>query len=513
MIAQDMTKGNANKYPDKTAVIVGNTRYTFKQLHERVNSLANALSDIGLKKGNMFAVCAGPCAQHPEILYAAIETGMPLAVLNSAVSKEGLVHQLNTAKLPVIIFDEETYDRFESLRSQLKSIKHYIVIGSSRKGTLNYDELISSHPPLDLPEVNVSYDDLVWVTSSSGTTGLPKLIMRSYETSLALGLRFGYGLQLTGDDVFFNIGSPSMAFCLSRVISYLGATFIMANEFSPEAILRTIETERVTKIFCGAIFVRGLINYPDSGKYDHSTLRRVITVGAPLDVEEWQRAIEMVGNIFVNAYGSVEDTPTCYLYPEDIAREGGQINAERLKSTGRETPGAHIRVIDDQGNDVQPGRLGELVTRGETLMKGYYNEPEKTREVIKGGFYHTGDLVKMDEEGYIYFAGRKSDVIAVSGEMVLPQEIEGVISRIEGVSDVTVIGLPDDKLGQTIRAVIVTKEKEKITEADVIRFCEKYLPDFAVPRSVDFVESLPRGPSGKILKNEVMNMYLQQKRG
>lgn len=509
MIALDMTKGNAEKYPNKTAVIVGDTRFTFKQLHERVCRLSKALSAMGLKKGDLYAVCAETCAQHIEIVYASIETGVPIMVLNSSVSEEGFSHQINIAKVECIILSEECYNRFESSLGELKSVKNCIVIGSPKKGVKNYEEFIASYPPEEVPEVYVNYDDIVWITSSSGTTGFPKLIMRSYETSLALGLRFGYGLNLTGDDIFLSIGSPSMAFCLCRVIGYLGTTFIMANELSPEGILGTIEREHVTKIFCGSIFIRGLLKYAHFNKFDISSLKRVIAVGTPLDVEEWKRAIELFGNIFVQVYGSVEDTPTCFLYPEDIFSADGQLNLSRLKAMGRVAPGAHVKVVDETGKEVQPGATGELITKGETLMKGYYNEPTKTQEVIKGGYYYTGDLVKMDEEGYIYFIGRKQDAIFTCGEVVFPNIIEGVISRLPQVKEVAVIGIPDEKMGQKIKAVIVLNEGDKTNEEEIINYCKNHLKSYEIPHSsLDFVSSLPKGVSGKVLKSEIMKKYL-----
>jgi long-chain acyl-CoA synthetase len=210
----------------------------------------------------------------------------------------------------------------------------------------------------------------------------------------------------------------------------------------------------------------------------------------------------------VTYYGLAEMGHISSLSSKEFVFEGPPEKVNRLRSCGKEAMNVEVRVIDEWGNDVQPGQLGELIAKGDEMMQGYRNAPKATEEAIKQGYLYTGDLATTDEEGYIYLAGRKKDAIITQGKMLLPSEIEEVIYRHPGVSEVAVIGVPDEKLGQAVKAVVVAKEG-KITEEEIIELCRQNLPSHAVPKSIDFVESLPKTPSGKVVRYALSEKYTQ----
>jgi acyl-CoA synthetase (AMP-forming)/AMP-acid ligase II len=506
-IMLDVTRRNARVQPNRTAVICGSTRYTYKELNAHVNSLSNALNDIGLRKGDILPVFADNCPQYPEILCASVKTGMPILPLNTLVSDEGLVHLVNNARAKIVFCTPNYQKRLLCLRSQLKSTEHYIVLGNPEGGARGYQELISLYPSIEPRKVELSYDDVSYVGTTSGTTGLPKQAMRTYENALACALQLGYILGMTPEDVFYQPCFVTFGAGMWRLLFYLGCTCILATDFSPKVTLETIEMEGVTKVFANAGLIRELVNYPHVDEYNHSTLQRVLVVGAPLSEKEWRQAIKTFGNIFVRVYGLVEQSPVAVLHPDDFTFDGEPEKVKRQYSCGRESLGSRVRVVDEQGNDVPVGELGEVIIQGEHLIKGYLNAPEATREAMREGYFHTGDLARIDEEGYIYLGGRKQDVITTGGKMVLPMDIEALILEQKQVREVAVVGLPDEKLGQIIKAVVVLKEGENISKEELIKLCCQHLPSYAVPLSIDFAENLPKGVTGKLLRSEIIKKY------
>lgn len=509
MIIEDIPRRNARRYPNKTAVVYKGTRYTFKELNDRVNSLANALTSTGLEKGDKIAIIADSCNQYLDIFWTTAKTGMVTLPFNPGLSQQDLSYLINNAGARALVFSHNYLALIESLRPQLKDVKHYIVIGASDGGATGFEELISSHPPLE-PEVTINDDDLLALGCTSGTTGLPKQTMETYKSLMmrVLGLFPTYDMR--EESVFLMAAplfwGPSVSL-FSTWCFYFGSPFIIASELTPRSILETIEKEGVTIAFMSMALLGELINYPDLDKYDHTSLRCIVGTGAPLPPQAWRRAIEAFGNIFVSLYGTVELWPITYLFLKDIVFEGPPEKITRLRSCGREATNIEVRVVDEQGNDVQPGQLGELIAKGNALIKGYWNAPKATQEAIRGGFFYTGDLATVDEEGYIYLSGRKKDTITSQGKVLIASEIEEIIYRNPQVLEVAVIGVPDKELGEAVKAVVALRKGGKATEEELIKLCQEHLPAYAVPKSVDFIERLPRNPTGKILRHALRKKY------
>jgi acyl-CoA synthetase (AMP-forming)/AMP-acid ligase II len=503
---RDIPKRNAEKYPDKTAVVFGNTRYTFRELNDRINSLANALSNMGLGKGDRLAIMADSCHQYADILWTAVKMGMAITILNPASSQQELSYLVNNAGARAILVGQSYCELAESLRPQLRSVSEYIIIPTS------YEELISSSSPLE-PEAKVSDDDLLILGCSSGTTGMPKQVMHTHSSSLAQSLGMLEGYSMSENDV--NLLATPVFWGLTQIVAliysgYFGCTAIIAGELTPQSILAIIEKERVTTIFTGAPSIPGLTEQAQLGKYNHASLRCALVVGAPLSLAAWQRAIDTFGSVFMPAYAITECGLLYFFPPQDFNFRGPPEKTKWLSSCGKKSRDADVRVVDEEGNDIKPGQLGEVIARTNSLMKGYWNEPRITEEAIRNGYFYTGDLATVDDNGYLFLAGRKKDAITTQGKVLASTEIEGIIYLHPQVLETAVIGVPDEALGEAIKAVVVLKEGGVATEEEIIRFCQQHLPDYAVPRSVDFIGQLPKNPSGKILRYVLREKYARQ---
>lgn len=505
MIIRDITVGGAIRHPERTAVVSGETRYTFRELHQRSNRLANALLGLGLGKGDILSVYADNCPQYPEIAAACIKTGIAIAPFMVSVPPADLVPMINNCHSQAVICSQRFLEPVSQLRGQLSHTRHLISLGGGGGAALDYDDLLAQASPADPPAPVLDYPDLSYVGSTSGTTGLPKQTMRTYETTLAVGLEIAYALDLNPNDVYFQPCTAIFGIGCWRLLLHLGCTCILPNDFSPQSILETIQKERVSKIFTTAGCIRELLNFPGLKDYDLSSLRRIWVTGAPLTAPEWERAIGVFGYSFVQAYSIQEQAPVSLLQPEDFreALEGGR--PERLRSVGRPALGVQIRVVGPDGALLGPGELGEVATSGGNLIAGYLNNPQVTAEAIRDGVFYTGDLGLFDDEGYLYLKGRKSDMVVKGGQVVLPQEVEAAILRHRAVREVAVVGVPAGAKDSKVVAFVIGDSRTPPEE--ILDQCRAALPAHAVPTELIFVDSFPKTASGKVMKHRLIDQY------
>ncbi|MBU2608282.1 MAG: AMP-binding protein, partial [Chloroflexi bacterium] len=253
--------------------------------------------------------------------------------------------------------------------------------------------------------------------------------------------------------------------------------------------------------------IMSLLEHPQLNRYDTGSLRHVWFGGLPMPVESFKRALQTLGNIFFQVYGMIELTPLAITVPEEQVIDGPPDKVKRLASCGKEPPNVEVRVVNDEGTDVVPGEVGEVIGRGDNLMKGYWRMPQATEEALRDGYLHTGDLATIDEDGYMYLVGRKKDLIVSGGNTIYPSEIEEVIYQHPSIVEAAIIGVPDDKLGEVPLAVVVVRKEDNATADDILAFCQQKLPDYACPRSVTLVEKLPRNPAGKVLRKVLQEKY------
>jgi len=505
----EILERNARRYPNKTALVFQENRLTFAGLNERVNRLTNGLSGLGVSKGDRVAIVADTCAQHIEISCAGIKGRTATTLLNPGLSPRELIYLINNAEPNTVILGENYKGLIDSLRPELGSVKNFIIIGEPQDDMKGYDALIASSSPEE-PRVKTEDDDLLFLLCSGGTTGLPKQVMYTHRGILFTMLNMIWVYRVEHEDIFLFAIPAFWAQVLPFLVLphfYMGCPVVMLKDATPESVSETVQQEKITNTFLGSPFLPLLLDFPDLNKYDYSSLHRILVAGTPLPTEVWERAIKTFGKIFEQVYGLCEMSPITFLPPEDFVLEGPPEKVNRLRSCGREALNAQARIVSEQGEDISPGEVGEVIAKGKGRMAGYWNAPKATKETIRGDYLYTGDMATIDEEGYIYLVGRKKDVITIQGKMLSPSEVEDIIYRHPAVQEAAVIGVPDDELGEAVKAVIILKKGQEASSSEIIGLCKEHLPHHAVPQSVDFVTSLPKSPVGKVLKHKLREKY------
>jgi acyl-CoA synthetase (AMP-forming)/AMP-acid ligase II len=355
-------------------------------------------------------------------------------------------------------------------------------------------------------------DDVITLSATGGTTGAPKGVMnshRAFQTYFAhFMIAFPYGVTRP-----VNLAAAPMthtAGMLSLPCSARGGTVVILTKPDPLQVLDCIERERVTELFLPPTVIYRLLDTPGCSERDYSSLRYFFYGAAPMSVDKLKQAIRVFGPVMAGAYGQTEAAASIsYLPPDEHFVEGQLASDERLSSVGRPCPLIRVEIMDDSGTALPQGASGEICVRGDLLMSGYYKAADKTAETIVNGWLHTGDIGHLDAEGYLHITDRKKDMIISGGFNIYPSEIEQVIWGHEAVRDCAVIGVPDEQWGESVKAVVELKEGMTVTAQELLALCKSRLGSVKAPKSIDFVESLPRSSVGKVLKKDLREKFWQ----
>jgi len=501
--------------PDKAAIVFEDKRYTFSQLNERVNRLANGLLKLGVKKGDRVAFLQVNCNQCVETYFAVAKAGAIYLPLNFRAKEKELDYMLNTAEAMVLIVGERYIPMIKSIQTGLKDLKHLISIESKHDDMLFYEDIISSSPA-DEVVTDIGESETTILMYTAGTTGFPKGVMLSHNSFSNYVLENVTPADPTSDEsniltvpLYHVAGIQAMMAAI-----YGGRTLVMERQFEPEEWMTLVEKEKANRAMMVPTMLKQLLDHPNFKKHDLSSLR-VITYGAaPMPIPVIRKALEeFPGVSFINAFGQTETASTITaLGPEDHVLTGTEEEKEkklkRLASIGKPMSDVQMKVVDEEGKTLGPNEVGEILAKGPRVMSGYWKDEEKTKKTIdKDGWVHTGDVGYVDEDGYYFLSGRSSDMIIRAGENISPEELENVIREHPKVEDVAVIGVPDETWGEEPRAVVIPKKGEKPTEEELMEYCRQNLASFKRPRSVVFVDDLPRNPMGKLIKREIREKY------
>ncbi|MCK4274351.1 MAG: long-chain-fatty-acid--CoA ligase [Dehalococcoidales bacterium] len=501
--------------PDKAAIVFEDKRYTFSQLTERVNRLANGLLELGVKKGDRVSLIQVNCNQCVETYFAVAKTGAIYLPLNFRAKEKEFTYMLNTAEANTLIIGERYVPMIKSIQPELKYLKNLISIENKHDDMLYYEDIIESSPA-DEVVAEIDENDTTILLFTAGTTGFPKGVMLSHMSFSSYMLENVSPADPESDEsniltvpLYHVAGIQAMMAAI-----YGGRTLVMERQFDPEEWMTLVENEKANRAMMVPTMLKQLLDHPNFKKYDLSSLR-VITYGAaPMPLPVIRKALEeFPGVSFINAFGQTETASTITaLGPEDHVLTGTEEEKEkklqRLASIGKPMADVEMKVIDDDGKTLGPNEVGEILARGPRVMSGYWKDEEKTAKTIdKDGWIHTSDIGYVDEDGYYFLSGRSSDMIIRAGENISPEEIENVIREHPKVEDVAVIGVPDETWGEEPRAVVIPKKGEKVTEEEIMEYCRKHLASFKRPRTVVFVDELPRNPMGKLIKRELREKY------
>ena len=509
MLLGDLIRRNGRLFPDNTAAIFEGRRFTWREFDERVNRLANALIGLGIRREDHVAILAKNCNEYLEMYFACARNGSICTALNYRLSSRELHYVIDNSEAKVVIVSDEFLDTLEDIRPDLKMPAHYIVIGQTPEGMKSYDDLISEASP-EPPSIERHEDDVVLQMYTSGTTGLPKGAMLTHRSLLTIAAGCSFGMQFqAGDCILMVAPLYHMAAGMTSLATILQAgPILLHRDFNPVAILDDMEGGEVTTVLLIPVMLNFLLQMPDIEKRDFSNIRAIVYGASPMPVEVLRKGMEIFQCDFVQGYGQTESSAVLsILNAEDHVLDGTPEQLKRLGSAGREVFGTEVRVVDENGNDVKPGQIGEVIGKGKNIMKGYWKMPEATAEAIRDGWLHTGDLATVDEGGYIYILDRIKDMIISGGENVYSREVEEVLYEHPAIAEAAVIGVPDEQWGETVKAIVVLKEGQEASAEEIIDFSRERLAGFKRPHSVDLVDSLPRNLSGKVLKKILREPY------
>lgn len=506
----------ATMFPDQEALVFEGLRLTYGQLWERVSRLCGGLRSLGLGRGARIGVLQTNSSQYVETFYATSKLGGTFVPLNYRLKAEELRYTINGAQLDALLVGERYIDMALSLRSDLSSVKHWISLEKERK-EMTFFECLLDVSPGDNTEEDMEGDETNVIMYTSGTTALPKAVMLSYggfieyvfgNAEPADGTRWGATLLCV--PLYHIAGITTMMTSI-----YNGRRLVLMRQFDSKEWLHLVQQERITNAFLVPTMLKRLLDEPDLDEYDLSSLETLSYGAAPMPVPVIRRAIEKLPKSigFINAFGQTETTSTVtMLLPEDHRLDGPPEEVEkklkRLSSIGRPLPDVEIRIVNDEGREVARGEIGEIILRTSRLMKGYIGQDTTTQEILVDGWIHTRDLGWIDDDGYLYLAGRRDDLIIRGGENIDPSEIEAVLHSHPAIEEAAVIGYPSEEWGEIVMAVVVPKKGATITAEDLTEFCRQRLASFKKPERVEFAESLPRNALGKVIRKDLKARYL-----
>ncbi len=508
MVIPDYLEKNARHYPNKIAVkVVGGRSCTFSELRERVYRLANGLLRMGLSKGDRVAVLAENCFEYPEIYMAVGKAGGVAAPLNYRFAPPEVSLLANESGAKIFVVQDKYADIVQALRPELKDVEHYVCIGGPSAGMLDYEALLSSSPAGN-PGIDVGMDDLFCLIHTGGTTGVPKLTMLTHRNLVSCSVAWIVECGFTYGDVFMVV-SPLFHTGAAWPLFFnfiLGNTFVILKRLDVDEILAAIAGDRVTATLWMSQLIPGIINHPDvaSKRYDLSSLRLILVGAAVLPEPSLRTLLDRFPGITVSNGGGQTE---CGVFTSIRLNKYLGKAPEKLASAGRAAINMQIKIVDEDDNEAPCGVAGELCVRGEGVMKGYWNKPDESAWSLRGGWQHTGDVCKMDGDGFLYYVDRKKDMIKTGGENVYSKEVEDVLYTHPAVGEAAVIGVPDEKWGEAVKALIVAREGEKATPEELIAHCRKRIAGFKCPKSIEFMETLPRTSLGKIDKQGLREPY------
>ena len=508
--AKDLFIRAARRMPSKTALIFGQSQVTWQEFNENINALANALLTLGLQKGQRISVLLENCLEYMEIHGAAAKAGFILVPLNYSLKGREIGYIINDAESSALIVGKRYVELIRSLAGELQTIRNYISVGQGNEDMVDYHQLLSSST-IEEPDSDISDEDLLYLLYTSGTTGRPKGVMLTHANVIAscTSTVIGYGIDVSSVNLvvtpLYFVGGILLT---SYPHFFVGGTNVILEHFDVAKVFETIQQERVTFTFMAPTMIFRLLEHPDRSLYDISTMKTLIYGGAPMPVEKLKKGIELFGNIFAQGYGLTESSGNvAILRKEEHVLKGAERELRRLHSFGKEHTNHEIRVVDKKGSKVKPGEIGEIVISGDVVMKGYWKSPKETSQALINNWLHTGDMATVDEDGYIYIVDRKKDMLISGGVNIYPKEIEDVIYEHPSVLEVAVIGVPDEEWGESVKALIVLKGGKQATEEEIIDLCKTRLASFKKPKSVEIRDTLPKNPSGKIMKHVLREDY------
>lgn len=497
----DILRRNALVFADKPGVVQGDSRLNYHRVNERANSLAHGFRQLGVQHGDRVALLSRNDYRFVELYFGLPKIGAIFVPLNFWATADDLVSIINQCQASVLILASEFLDTVEAIRPRLPTVRHLVVLDDDVLGGMIPHEHLANDYATREPEADLDPEDDILILYTSGSTGQPKGAVYTHRGLLYTAMFMAIELGLLETDVtlhFLPIFSSNLEHLLP--LSLVGATHVILRKFDPPTVWETVAREQVTHFDAVPTTMRLLLQYSDLASYDTSSLRMVSYASEPMPaatITTWLKTFLHVEAI--QFYGMIEFLCMTVQKPWE--------QLSRLGTVGKPMLGNDLHIVDEEGRDVPVGTVGEVVCRSVCAVRGYWQAPDLTHQAMPNGWMYTGDLGRLDEDGYLTLVGRKKDVIISGGMNVVPAEVEGVLYQHPAVAEAAVIGRPDATWGEAVHAVVALKPGMAVTDEELIRFCADHLSGYKKPRSVEFLPSLPKTGIGKISRKALQDRY------
>lgn len=500
----DIVRRNALRFPRKPALIGESRRSTWAELDQRVGRLTRALAGQGLARGDRVAILLGNCPEYLELYFACSRGGYVAVPLNYRLTLAEARTVLEHADPRLLVAGEAYATRAAELCRALPAIRQRWTVGAGAGDAPGYEEVLAAAPET-VPAAQGSDQDTFAIFFTSGTTGLPKGAMVSHANLLANGFNQMIADGSRADDINL-IGTPLYhmgAVFMAVTYMMLGCTQVILPQFTPLAWLAALAAHRASVALLIPTMINSLLNEPRFESFDRASLRLIFYGGGPMPPAVLQRALQRFDCGFTQGYGLTETLEATFLVASDHVLEGTETQRRRLMSAGREAVDAEVRIVDEAGQDVATGVVGEVLVKSRSVIAGYWRQPELLATTKRGEWFCTGDLGYLDEDRYLFVVDRKSDMVVTGGVNVYTKEIEAVLYQHEAVREAAVFGMPDEQWGEKVTAAVSAHPQAQVAEAELIAWCRARLAGFKTPKLIVFLDELPKNPSGKILKREL----------
>lgn len=493
------------EYPDKVGVVCGEQRFTYAQFARRCGQLGRTLADLGVRAGDRVAFLSFNCHRLLEGYYGVLEAGAVLLPLNIRLAPPELAFILNDAEATTLFYDAEFLPLLNQFRAELRTIRHFHTMEE-------YDTLLAAREPLAIDFMEIDENTIAELFYTSGTSGSPKGVMLTHRNLYlhALSVIAGIGSRDTTVELHTIPLFHANGWGRAQSVTCLGGTHVMMRRFDPAQVFALVERERVEMFSMVPTMAIALINCPARGKHDLSSLKYVTIGGAAASPELIAQLEAVVGCEAIGGYGLTETCPVMSSsFPKSTLKDPPEQRHVRQAMAGCAFPGTEIRVVDEHMRDVPcDGKaIGEVVTRGDGVMAGYWKQPEATADAFRGGWFHTGDLAVMDCDRYILIVDRAKEIIVSGGENISSLEVEKALLAHPAVYECAVIPVPDDKWGEVPKALVSLKPGQSVSEEELLAFVRQRLAGYKVPKTVEFLPDLPKSGTGKILKRVLREKY------
>ena len=503
MTTNDLFGRSVLRYPDKTALIDGKYRYSYREVGEESGRIANAIMNSGVDKGESVAILAKDCKEFIFLYLGCSKAGALFVPLNYRCVSRELAYMLTDCKAKMLVFEAGYAQTVAEMIDQLPGISSYISIGEcDLPFATAYHAWVASEQAVP-PKIELEEDDECAIIYTSGTTGKPKGAVITHRTRVACTINMlldGFvqegGVYLLGSPLF-HTGALNIVLLPSLTA---GATLVIIPRLHSADIAESVQREKVTHLLTVPTILNNLLDTGAFKRFDFSSLRRIYYGGSSISLKTLELILDRLPHVKLSqGYGQTESTQLTVLRPE--------YQMSKLGCTGKAHPLVDLRVVDENDRDVRPGEAGEIVTRGPHVMKGYLNLPDENKKAFKGGWFHTGDIARLDEDGFLTIVDRKKDLIISGGENIYPKEIEEVLLSHPKIKEASVFGIPDDKWGESVCAAVILEDNESLGEAEVISFCKENLASYKKPRTVKFFKSFPKNTLGKVQKQQLKEYF------